>query len=39
MYAEVYLEPSRTAMLEFLCKNHKKSFIVDAQLDFVGSVL
>ena len=32
MYAEAYLEPSRTPMMELLCKNHKKKFILDARL-------
>ena len=36
MYAEAYLELeqlfSRTTMVELLCENHKKKFIVDAQL-------
>ena len=32
MYAETYLEPNQTSMVELLCENHKKSFIVDARL-------
>ena len=32
MYTEAYLEPSWTSMVELLCENHKKSFIVDAWL-------
>ena len=32
MYAETYLEPSRTSMVELLWKNCKKSSIVDARL-------
>ena len=27
MYAEAYLEPSRTSMMELLCKNHKKALL------------
>ena len=34
MYAEAYLEISRTSMVELLWENHKKSFIVDARLGF-----
>ena len=32
MYGEAYLEPSRTSMVELLCENHKKRFIVDVWL-------
>ena len=32
MYAEAYLQPSRTSTLGHLCENRKKSFIVDVQL-------
>ena len=32
MYAEAYLELSRTSMVDLLCENHKKNFIVDAGL-------
>ena len=32
MYTEAYLESSRTSMVELLCENHKKSFIVDTRL-------
>ena len=27
MYAEMYLEPSRTPMVELLSKNHKKALL------------
>ena len=27
MYAKAYLEPSRTSMEEFYCKNHKKALM------------
>ena len=27
MYVEAYLEPSRTSMVELVCKNHKKSLL------------
>ena len=27
MFAETYLEPSRTSMLELLCENHKKALL------------
>ena len=32
MQAEAYLEPSRTSIMELLCKKSQKSFIVDARL-------
>ena len=32
MYAEAYLEPNWTSMVELLCENHKKRFIADAWL-------
>ena len=28
MYAEAYLEPSRTSMVELLCKNQKKALLL-----------
>ena len=33
MFAETYLEPSRTSMLELLCENHKKALL--EMLDWV----
>ena len=33
MYAEAYLEPNGTSMVELLCKNHKKSLL--QMLDWV----
>ena len=27
MYAEAYLEPGRTSMVELLCENHKKALL------------
>ena len=27
MYAEAYLEPSQTSMVELLCENHKKALL------------
>ena len=32
MYAEVYLKPSQTSIVERLCNNLKKKFVVDARL-------
>ena len=32
MYAEVYLKPSQTSIVERLCNNLKKKFFVDARL-------
>ena len=32
MYAKAYLEPTRTSMVELLCENKKKNFIVDVRL-------
>ena len=40
MYAETYLEPNWTSMVERSCENQKKSFIVDARLGskYVSSI-
>ena len=37
MYAEAYLEPSQTSMVELLCENHEKNFLADAQCAMIVS--
>ena len=36
MYAVAYLEPSRTSMVELLCKNHKKALLGSKYASVIG---